>query len=570
MQRRFKTRIFAVVCALILALSLAVNIFAANFSDSKLPVPRYSSPEIKNIIVMIPDGMSIDGVALARWYKSYDTTTGTFDTSVSLNMDDLASGLVRTWWQKGNIIGGIVDSAPAGTAYASGIKTDDKVIGMTYDHKPVATILEAANLIGKSTGIVVTCEVQHATPATFTSHISNRGQQQIIAEQQVYNNIDVVLGGGVNRLTGRTDNENLINEIKSMDYEFVTTREDMFAVKSGKLWGMFGARELNFAMAYEFDRVGLELDEPSLAEMTTKAIELLSQNEDGFFLLVEGSKIDWTAHANDPIGLISDILAFDKAVGVALDYAKKNQDTMILIMSDHGTGGITIGNRDTQNAQAKLPYDSAAIDNFIVPLTKAKLTGEGVAFKFNEERTNIAEVMKEYYGIDDLTAEEIEVIKATSFGAMNNVVGLMLSERAYLGWTTHGHTGQEVNLFSYLPGDGRITGTIDNTDIAKIMAKTWNIDLEAVTQRLFNDAETAFKALGATVETDTDIASSGRMIVKKDGVIITILENKNYVIVENSYLVDSADGPAKVIIEGVVVNQDGKFYVPKSVIELIP
>ncbi|MCL2816635.1 MAG: alkaline phosphatase, partial [Oscillospiraceae bacterium] len=316
-------------------------------------------------------------------------------------------------------------------------------------------------------------------------------------------------------------------------------------------WGMFAAD----AMAYDFDIKENTPDEPSLAEMTKKAIELLSQNENGFFLMVEGSKVDWAAHANDPIGLISDILAFDDAVKVALDFAKKNQNTMLLIMSDHGNGGITIGNYDTDASYSKDP-----VSKFIAPLKKAKLTGEGVAAKFNEDRTNIKSAMKTYYGIDDLTDEEEAAIKETPAGSMNYTVGPMISKRAYLGWTTTGHTGEEVNLYTYLPSDGRITGTIDNTDIAKICAAAFGIDLDKVTAELYNDAEAAFKAKGATVEIEAEIQAGGRMTVTKDDDVLIILENKNYVILNDE----------KVEFDSVVVNQSGKFYVSAAVIDLIP
>ena len=541
-KSRFTLSLFLMV---VLVFSIFTNAYAIDKETAK-----QLNPDIKNIIVMIPDGMSIDGIALARWYKSYDTGTGTFDTSVSLALDELASGLVRNWWQSGSKIGAIVDSAPAGTAMASGIKTNDKFVGVTDQSIPAANILEAANLIGKSTGIVGTSNIQHATLAAYSSHYNARSQYGIIGEQQAHNNIDVVFGGGSQYLN--YNGRDVIQAIKDMDYLYITTNKEMDAVKSGKVWGMFAPD----AMAYDFDRVELAPDQPSLAEMTIKAIELLSRNDKGFFLMVEGSKIDWTAHANDPIGLISDILAFDAAVAVALDFAKENQNTMLLIMSDHGTGGITIGNRDTQDARAALPYDSSAIDNYIVPLTKARLTGEGVAAKFDEDRANIREVMEEWYGIGDLTPREVANIKNTAAGDMNYAVGLMISERAYLGWTTHGHTGQKINLFTYLPGNERITGVIDNTDIALICAGVWGIDLEAVTKQLFNEAETAFNEKDADVNVDLE---KGEMTVTRDGVTLVIPDYKNYVFNNGN----------KVMLESVIVNQSGKFYVPEVVLGMI-
>ena len=529
-----------------LVFSLTTGAFAINKDDAKQP-----NPAIKNIIVLIPDGMSIDGVALARWYKSFDAESGTFDTTVSLTIDELASGLIRNWWQAGDKLGGIVDSAPAGTAMASGIKTNDKFVGMTHDSFPVATILEAANLMGKSTGLVATSNIQHATPATYSSHYNSRSQYGIIGEQQAHNNIDVVMGGGSQYIN--YNDRDVIKAIVEMDYQYITTKGEMDAITEGKVWAMFAPD----AMAYDFDRAENAPDEPCLADMTAKAIELLSRNDEGFFLMVEGSKVDWTAHANDPIGLISDILAFDAAVAVALDYAKANQDTMILIMTDHGTGGFTIGNRDTQNAQAALPYDSSTLINYIAPLTKAKLTGEGIEAKFNENRSNIMEVMSDWYGIDNLTPREVALIKNTSAGNMNYTVGLMISERAFLGWTTHGHTGQDVNLFTYLPGDGRITGTLDNTDIALICAGVWGVDLNTVTEQLFNEAESAFSAKGAEVEVNLE---TGEMTVTNGDITLVIPDYKNYVFINGD----------KVMIDSVIVNQSGVFYVPAVVLDMIP
>ena len=544
MQKRFRAAL-SLVLMIVMVVSTTTGAYAINKEIAKLP-----NAGIKNIIVMIPDGMSIDGLALARWYKSYNPAAGTIDPAVSLHMDELASGLIRNWWKTGDKIGGIVDSAPAATAMASGIKTNDKFVGVTDQSVPVANIIEAANLIGKSTGIIGTSNIQHATLAAYSSHYNARSQYGIIGEQQAHNNMDVVLGGGSQYLV--YNNRNVIDDIKSMDYQYITTKQELASITSGKVWGMFAPD----AMAYDFDRAENAPAQPSLADMTKKAIELLNQNKNGFFLMVEGSKIDWTAHANDPIGLITDILAFDAAVKVALDFAKASQNTMLLIMSDHGTGGITIGNRDTQDSSAPLPYDSSGILSFIEPLSKAKLTGEGIVAKFDEERTNIKKVMADWYGISDLTHEEEEVIKATTDGNMNYAVGLMISERAYLGWTSHGHTGQEVNLFTYLPGDGRVTGTLDNTDIAFICAGVWGIDLATVTRQLFNEAETAFKAKGAAVAINE---VTGRMTVTKGSTTLVIIDNKNYVFLNGS----------KIGLESVIVNQSGKFYVPQTVLNMI-
>jgi len=460
------------------------------------------NPRIKNIILMIPDGASIGGITLARWYKSYDPKTGTVDPTVTLAMDELASGLVRTWWAGQGVIGAITDSAPAATAMASGIKTLPGRIGVDENDAPIKTILQAAKERGKATGLIATSNIQHATPAAFSAHHYDRRRYDIIGEHQIAIGIDVVMGGGSRHID--------IESVKAAGYQYITTREELMNLRAPATrsllsrrsatkadgegwWAMFAPD----AMAYDFDRadschlagrerLGLATEDlnnswvgvtdncaiPSLAEMTKKSIELLSRNRRGFFLMVEGSKPDWAAHANDPVGLVSEILAFDSAVQVALDFAKSRRDTMLIIVSDHGTGGITIGNYDTDKT-----YFIEPVERFVAPLRRARRTGAAIAAHLNADRTNIERVLRIFYGIDDLSQDEIRQIRAADVKDMARTVGPMMSRRAGLGWTTHGHTGEDVVLFTYLPNNGRIVGTLDNTDIARIIAGIWRLNL---------------------------------------------------------------------------------------------
>jgi alkaline phosphatase len=430
---------------------------------------------------------------------------------------------------------------------ASGIKTNDKFLGVTYESVPVASVFQGARLMGKSTGLVATSNIQHATPAAFSSHVNDRALNTIISSHQVYGSLDVVFGGG-SQFLNHKDND-LIEVLGELGYQYITTKEEMFALTEGPVWGMFAPN----AMAYDFDRV-LHPTQPSLAEMTAKAIELLSQNEEGFILMSEGSKIDWTAHANDPIGLISDILAFDEAFAVAIEFARSRDDTIVLMATDHNTGGISIGNRDSQNAQAWMPYDNAPLINFIEPLTHATLTAEGVATKLNSDRSNMEEVMAEYYGLYNLTFTERAQIRNVAIGSMGQAIGLMLSNRSFIGWTTHGHTGGDIILYTYFPGNGRVVGTIENTDLAKIIAGVWDFDLVELSGQFFNDAEAFFTANGADVEYDVD---TGVMTVTKGSDTLEIPEHRNYVVFNGD----------KFILETVNVYSDGVMYVNEAVLE---
>lgn len=532
------------VAAMLMLSLLSQGAFAMNAQKAAQP-----NANIKNVIVLIADGMSVDGVTLTRWYNSYDAATEKVDTNVKMALDEMASGLVRTWWLNQGVVGAITDSAPAGTALATGIKTNNKFLGVTDNKLPLATILEAAKLAGKSTGLISTSQVMHATPAAYSSHYPDRSKEYIIAEQQVYNNIDVVFGGGSGRLSSRPDNENLVDVLKDRGYNYVTASEELAGL-SGKTWGMFAKA----AMSYEMDRKENTPKEPSLAEMTASALNILSKNDKGFFIMIEGSKVDWAAHANDPIGLISDINAFDAAVKVALDFAKSNNNTMVIAITDHGNGGVSIGNAETTGT-----YDKDPVTKFVAPLKKATLTGEGIEAKLDEERTNIKEVMSKYYGINDLTDEEVKAIKEAEKGSMNYTVGPMISKRAFIGWTTGGHTGEEIVLYTYLPNDERITGTIDNTDIPKIAAAMWGMDLTKFTSELYKDAKAAFTAKGAKVEVDNSNENNVRMVITKGSDTLILLENKDEVILNGT----------KVQVNHITINIDSSFYVSSEVVNLL-
>ncbi|MCV9947922.1 alkaline phosphatase [Paenibacillus sp. BT-177] len=500
---------------------------------------------IKNVIILIPDGMANDATALARWYKGS-----------SLTLDSMASGMVRTH----SADAPIADSAPAGTAFATGHKSHTGYVGVLPDEatmpgqqpiaagdakKPVASILEASKLAGKSTGIIATSEIMHATPADFTAHYPDRKNYDALSMQQAYNGVDVVLGGGGKFLepAGRKDGQDIIAQIKDQGYDFVTTPEGLKNSTSNKLWGSFSPE----ALAYNLDRDASK--EPSLAEMTTKAIDVLSKNDKGFFLMVEGSKVDWAAHANDPTGIISDVLSFDDAVKVALDYAKQNQNTVVVAVTDHGNGGLTIGSSDTTSN-----YDKTPLASFIDPLKKAKLTGEGLEAKLNADRSNIKEVLSMYFGITDLTDEEVKTIKNAKEGSMNYAVGPMISKRANIGWTTGGHTGGDVVLYTYAPNGDRPSGVIDNTDVNKYMTRVLGLDLDTVSKQLFVPAKAAFEAKGAKFTADTKV--------------ITVTKGSNKLELPVYKNIATLNGKNSTL-NGVVVFNGVDYFVPQQAIDLI-
>ncbi|MDH7573958.1 MAG: alkaline phosphatase, partial [Clostridia bacterium] len=359
-----------------------------------------------------------------------------------------------------------------------------------------------------------------------------------------------VLGGGYQYMAAkaRKDGEDLVQVVKSLGYEYVTTPEELRWSTADRIWGMFAPKDL----AYDFDRDPAK--EPSLAEMTRKAIEVLSRDPEGFFLMVEGSKIDWAAHANDPIGVISDTLAFDAAVRAALDFAKRDGRTVVIVVPDHGNGGISIGDGQTSSN-----YDKLTLSDFLAPLKQAKLTGEGVEKKLNPDRSNLVEVVRTYYGITDLTEEEIKALKEAPAGRLNYVLGPIISRRAHIGWTTNGHTGEDVVLGVYSPSGQRPEGVVENTKVARYMEKSLALNLQQATEQLFVPALAAFRALGAQVFWDESAPSHPVLEVVKGNTVLRLPVNKNLA---------EVNGQA-VTLEGITVFNGKEVYFPREALSLL-
>ncbi|MED1739642.1 alkaline phosphatase [Bacillus swezeyi] len=509
--------------------------------------------KVKNVIMMVMDGTSSTATTLARWYKGEP-----------LALDQIVTGGVRTFSAES----AITDSAPAGTAMATGRKSNSSYVGVLpsvvnspgadpvskEDHfRPVANVLEGAKQTGRATGLIATSEIQHATPAAYSGHHMNRNNFEVLGEQQVYQNMDVVLGGGKESLLpgtnekSRKDHEDLVKVIKDKKYDFVETKRDLNQSKSKKIWGAFSQREL----AYDMDRGTTNPEQPTLADMTKKSIQTLSKDKDGFFLFVEGSKPDWAAHQNDPIGIISDVLAFDDAVKEALEYAKKDKNTMVIAVADHGNSGISIGNSNTTKG-----YDQTPVSAYIDPLKKAKMTLEGATGKLKDDLSNIEEAAQ-LYGLDHLTASEKEQLKdVKDKKAAASVFSKLLANRANLGFTTGGHTGEDVFLYSY--GLKKPQGLLDNTDIAKTMAKAMGFHLDKLTSELFMDAEKAFQKAGARVTIDKKDPANPVLVAARKNIKAEMPVNKNIIKIKGKdYELDS-----------VIVESNGTFYVPKEAVRL--
>lgn len=286
--------------------------------------PRRTVPT--NIILFIGDGMGVSQITAAKTVKG------------SLHIEKFQQVSLVTTNSANRYV---TDSAAAGTAIATGNKTNNGMVAVSPDTLTCKTVLEHAEEAGLSTGLVVTSEVTNATPATFSSHVASRGNQTEIARQIALSGVDVLFGGGLGYFLPqsadsslRHDDENLLG-LFDKEYTVISTAAGLDSLTdSSKAIGLF----------YRSSPPPIHNRSYSLAELTAKAIDILSRNSSGFFLMVEGSQIDWEGHSNNSDGIIAELIDFDDAVGVGYDFAVTNGNTLIIVTADHETGGYTVNN----------------------------------------------------------------------------------------------------------------------------------------------------------------------------------------------------------------------------------
>lgn len=456
-MRVLRSRVLLVI---VLVLALFVNAAAVGAAGSA-----------KNVIVCVGDGMGFGTIQIAR--NALSGPDGRFTFELFPN-----TAIVTTH----SLDALVTDSAAAATAIATGYKTNNGMISMLPAGAVLPTILEALQDAGKATGMVVTNTVYDATPASFGSHWNTRGGSPFIAAQLLERNLDVLLGGGRDqfRPTGvedgkRTDGRNLMTEAAAAGYSVVTDRQGLESAPDSKILGLFHPSYMN----YQLDRIFLGTAEPTLAEMTAKALSVLKADDDGFFLLIEGSRIDHAAHAGDIGGMVAEIADFDDAVALAHRFAAENGDTLVIVTADHDTMGLS----------ATEPFDYKRMSEF-------KVSPEFMSLKFAKSANgksfdpeSIRTVFAEYAGIADVTDADIALIQS-QFGQaaykIGYAVGAVLSNRLNAGIvsaevqikspSSGGHTGNPVPLYAFGPGADAFGGVLDNTQLADKIAAAAGIE----------------------------------------------------------------------------------------------
>lgn len=398
----------------------------------------------KNVIFMIGDGMGPAFTTAYRYYKD-DPATKEIETTV---FDTMLKGMAHTYPDDHTYV---TDSAASATALSSGHKSYNGAIAVDADKKPVKTMLEIAKEQGKTTALVATSQINHATPASFAAHNESRRNYDDIANDYIDNKIagklpvDLMLGGGTQYFI--RDDRNLVDEFKKAGYQYGDDIKNLDQITQIPAIGLYAPKGLPFA---------LDENPTRLKQLTSKAFDLLDgQNDKGFFVMIEGSQIDWCGHANDIACAMAEMDDFAKSIETAKAYVDNNPDTILVVTADHSTGGLTIG------AHGQYKWNTDVIKG--IKATAGTLTN--LLMKSN----NLKSVWQANTNIEFSTENEIKLKQAKAMGekALNLAVKSIINDLSFTGWTTSGHTASDVQVFAYGKNSKEFIGSQNNTDIAK-------------------------------------------------------------------------------------------------------
>ncbi|MFP3424340.1 alkaline phosphatase [Pseudoalteromonas sp. SIMBA_162] len=397
----------------------------------------------KNVIYMIGDGMGPAYTTAYSYFKD-DPTTKSVEQTV---FDTMLTGMARTYPDDHTVV---TDSAASATALSSGHKSYNGAIAVDTDKKPLKTMLEIAKQRGMTTALLATSQINHATPASFAAHNESRNNYDEIANDYIDNKIagklpvDLMLGGGTKYFI--RDDRNLVDEFKAAGYQYGDDIQNLNQITQLPAIGLYAAKGLPFA---------LDENPTRLTKLTSKALDLLdNQNKDGFFVMIEGSQIDWCGHANDIACAMAEMDDFASAIEKAKAYVDKNKDTLLVITADHSTGGLTLG------AHGQYKWEADVVHG--VKATAGKITQHLL------KSDDLKSVWNKYTSIAFTPENKIKLEQAKSMGdkALNLAVKSIISDTSFTGWTTGGHTAVDVQVFAYGKGSEQFVGSQNNTDIA--------------------------------------------------------------------------------------------------------
>ncbi|RHW75272.1 alkaline phosphatase [Colwellia sp. RSH04] len=429
-------------------------------------IPEQITDAPKNIIMIVADGMGPAFTSAYRYYND-DVTTSHIEQTV---FDRHLLGLSSTYPARES--GYITDSAAGATALSAGIKTYNGAIAVDVNKEPVGTVLQRAKSQGKKTGVVVTSQINHATPAAYITHNESRENYNAIADSYLDNgiNTDLMLGGGWKYFL--RDDRDLVSEYKQAGFQYIDNYQALNQLNDKKpVLGLFADIGLPTA---------LDDKNPHRLSMMTKVATNQLTNEKGFFLLVEASQIDWAGHGNDIASAMAEMDDLAKTLEYLEQFVESNPDTLVVLTADHSTGGLTIAANGEYIWQPALLHKIKQSPRMLAKqLAKSDLTQNEISSILNFEVSELEaqqlqqakykayEKREHYRNLSKSAQAKMKEPNITY--AMNKAVKQLINERTNTGWTSGGHTGIDVPVYAFGKQHLTFSGQLDNTDIAKKM-----------------------------------------------------------------------------------------------------
>ena len=436
----------------------------------------HKNKRAKNIIFMVSDGMSFGTLVMADLYLK--RKFGRPSAWMGLYENNLAQRAVMDMASASSVV---TDSSAASSSWGGGVRVNNGSLNISPNGKENMPILQKFKKAGKKVGCVTTVMINHATPAGFCTWSKSRNAMDEIALNYTELGFDVMLGGGSKYFdpNHRKDKKDLFETLKKKGYTVARTRAEMEKAPTNKpLYGLFAEE----ALLYSIDREQSSEDKakmPTIAEMTAKAIEQVKNHPKGFVIQVEGGKVDWAAHGNDIGALLYDQVAFDEAVKVAIDFAKADGNTLVVITSDHG------------NANPGLIYGKTCNDNFD-RLQNFTHSNDWILQNINpnDSVAKVREHVAQHCGGMNLTEEQAKELLAYYSKAERSEEGLynykhlpyrlfaeLQKAHTSVGWISMDHSSDYTELAMYGPGSEKLKPFMRNTDIHNFLLSAAEVSI---------------------------------------------------------------------------------------------
>lgn len=427
----------------------------------------FKNKKAKNIIFLVSDGMSSGTLNMADLYLN--RTYGKGSNWLQLYKDNKVSRAIMDTASASSIV---TDSAAASSSWGGGMRVPNGALNVSANGEHFLPIWQKFKKAGKKAGCVTTVPITHATPAGFCVNSESRGSQAEIAEMYLELGFDVLMGGGNNYFAAnkRKDQKDLYAAYAAKGYQVVQAKSALENCSNAKpILGVFDQDALPYYVDRNHDSQ-LQQEIPSLAEMAQKAIDSMKDHDKGFVLQIESGKVDWAAHANDIAGLIHEQIQFDEAIKVAMDFAEKNQETLVIITTDHGNAnpGIIYGKEANAQFDSIQKYTQSnelilnAIHADFTPNTLRDLVEKANGTVLSEEN---AKTLLGYYTGLEKEDGGLYNFKKLPFKAFSE----MQKKTNAVGWISMDHSADYVELAAYGPGSQLLKPFVKNTDLHYLM-----------------------------------------------------------------------------------------------------